>query len=368
MADISRIEPTQLPNGLWLDGNEYASENVEESSGVLSLVSGETDGYRVGPELDVGAISDVASSKLEWDSTGDVEVLAAVSEVSAQGSMRGDGVDDYINLGTLGSTGSEIETKGLQVSFWIKTTQTARRFVTGGILVDGDSMLFVPIINDSGADNLMSFYFRPHLLDGNRSTSIFEPNVTINDNQWHYVECGVSVGVTQFTMFLRVDGNEVADTASLASADFQYDFTLFAGNSRGTVGNWFLGNLYDFELKNSDGVIVRLPLDDPPGSETARDISGNNNNGAVIGATFDPNNPKQDIATNGQAMPGISRGDDLTGKKLYTQQRFNRDTTGDPSPTLTSLTAEVNGTGGAFSLINGGLIRSAHTQSNTMIR
>ena len=367
MAKVERIEPTQLPNGLWLDGNEYASENGEESSGVLSLVAGETDGYRVGPELDLSAISDVTNSKLEWTSSGDAEVLAAVSEVSANGSIRGDGVDDYINYHTLGNTGSDIVTKGIEITFWVKNFTTDKAALFGSSSRKSgdetqDSAFYLDINN--ALDNIRLVY---------RGTDSFVnittiTNTSINDDEWHFIKVTITPGASNMTLELHFDDLSDTSTYPLESKDFVNDFLILAHENRGSIENYSNCVMSYFKMSNADGIIVNSPLDDPPGSTTARDISGNNNDGTIVGASYSPDNPLLQAATNGQAIPGVTPGADLAGKKLYTQQRFSRDTTGDPSPTLTELKATVEGAGGALPLINGGLIRSAHTQSNTMIR
>ena len=383
MAKVERIEPTQLPNGLWLNGNEYASENVEESSGVLSLVTGETDGYRVGPELDLSAISDVGRSKLEWTSSGDVEVLAAVSEVSAQGCGDLDGIDDYYAVGT----GSQFALSSFSIFVRFRCTKKG---------VNGLHTIVSRQKDTSASGRNYTLWLSegsPFSAPANSAwldvgdtdgsiLSLFASDKDYLDGAWHTLLAIVDDSVK--TGYLYADG-ALRHTDSYTGSPYTGDSPTTIGRQASGVERFFLGNIYNCIIYSDvlslpdyqaliNGNIAdgnrqgHWPLDDSPGSTTARDLSGNNNNGTIIGASYSPDNPLLQQATNGQAIPGISVNDDLTGKKLYTQQRFNRDTTGDPSPTLTSLTAEVNGTGGAFSLINGGLIRSAHTQNNTMIR
>ena len=365
---IERIEPTQLPNGLWLDGNEYASENVEESSGVLSLVAGETDGYRVGPELDVGAISDVVSSKLEWTSSGDVEVLAAVSETSAQGSMSFDGVDDYVEVPH--STSYELN-KDTAITFWytwgdtgsfprilykgdfriIQNTTSPRVLrVAIGIGTSGDDIEYrIPGLTATDTFRFVALNFA--ISNGNTTITVYV------NGQYHDEETFTGIASTSNTPLV------FSHSGQFAYPDNIFDIRFYDGN----LSTQEISALYSG--KNvKDNLLGNWPLDDPPGSTTARDLSPNNNDGTIYGASYSPDNPLLQTATNGQAIPGVTPGADLTGKKLYTQQRLSRDTTGDPSPTLTEIKATVEEAGGALPLINGGLIRSAHTQNNTMIR
>ena len=368
MADISRIEPTQLPNGLWLDGNEYARENVEESSGVLSLETGETEGYRVGPELDVGAISKVKSSKLEWVSTGDVEVLAAVSEVSAQGSLEFDGEDDYVETSLLYDM-----TQPMTLGIWAK-------------VVDGSEVGdYIGFESDDAALSYAGTYIQRR--DGYtrfriRAGSILDvADNELNAQDWNFYCLTYPGGSNNGNAYINGINVSTINPGYRLGIDkpllFGWVLREFTNTpSRGSLSSalFYSSSLSDqqvLDIYNTTGNVLanvsgHWPLDDT--NSTARDISGNNNDGTIIGASHSPDNPLLQQATNGQAIPGVTPGDNLTSKKLYTQQRFNRDTTGDPSPTLTELKATVEGTGGALPLINGGLIRSAHTQNNTMIR
>ena len=370
MAKVERIEPTQLPNGLWLDGNEYASENVEESSGVLSLVTGETDGFRVGPELDLSAISDAGRSKLEWTASGDVEVLAAVSEVSAQGSMSFDGEDDYVDVDNAESllVGSD----KLTMMAWVYL-ESFDNFLPGiiGNDIGPDSVTLMSRVDDTTKEIVVHITSREQI----------RSNFLVSLNTWYRIVFTWNSDVGQK---LYINGS-LDNSRSTSVSELSSGGVLRIGDesNRGRFWDGLIGDvrLFTRDISSTEVVndyngiqidntslVAHYPLDDPPGSTTARDISGNNNDGTIYGATYNPDNPLLQQATNGQAIPGVSSGDNLTGKKLYIQQRLSRDTTGDPSPTLTELKATVEEAVGALPLINGGLIRSAHTQNNTMIR
>ena len=379
MAKVERIEPTQLPNGLWLDGNEYASENVEESSGVLSLETGETEGYRVSPELDVGAISDVGISKLEWTSSGDVEVSSILTQLDELPSITdADGADDGITFSSAPNLPGD-----QTVMVWANMQAFESNSEHGDWLISLRSQLegnrsFQIVYSGGGNAFRIGFWLSDDTSIGlDFSTS--QPSL----NTWYHLCYTFKSGE-----ILRVyqDGTLSESSATaLGPRNAATNMSFFRVTGWAANYNYLRANAKMAHVKMWNRVLTQSEIQhemyhDPDLTDTnlahwwplgkygAADQVGSLN-GTVTGAAVrDAETPLWRPATNLAAIPSVSVNDDLTGKYLHLRQDLSRDTTGDPSPTLTELKATVEEASGALPLINGGLIRSAHTQNNTMIR
>lgn len=337
---VENEEPNNLNNGEWLNGNEYYNDGLIDNSGSLELNTGITDGVRVSESYDLDLINNVINSKMEWDSTGDVEVLTAVSETSAQGSLYFDGVDDHVEVQNF----PKIKEKTIYCKF--KSRDISKDFARVVQRSDNDSYGFRIMLASGFVEFWDVFY-------GSTST---RADSIISENQWYEAIC-ISDGEGLYQLY--INGVLQTSTRTVSPSGSGSDLLWFGyvvgGEGPDTQkldGNISTILIYDRVLSSlelddirnnvfiSDGLIGGWPLDDT--NSTARDISGNNNNGTIIGATFSPDNPLLQVATNGQPIPGLNPGDNLQNKKLYLQQRLSRNVDTDPSPTLTNINVNIN--------------------------
>ena len=169
------------------------------------------------------------------------------------GNIVFDGVDDYVNCGTLGSYGSEMGTKGITLDFSFKSTYTAA-FKQFGTINTGNNTLLVINFNrdenDSYSAKKTSFSLRGNgaiYLIGAISTDIYTGDFFIvsitrqpNTNQVSfYVN-----GVLQTTLY----GSKTATPNTFSN--FEYPFAIGAINNRGTVTANLACNIPYFRIYN----------------------------------------------------------------------------------------------------------------------
>lgn len=189
-----------------------------------------------------------------------------------------DGVNDSVNVGTLGSFGSGISEGN--ISFWVRTTHTASRQDVFGSINDGNTVAFGAIV-PWDADYDVSLYVRDN--DGRRLIGYADSGV-LTDGEWHFVE--IYYRCSTNTIRISVDG--ISQTVDIgyqetpsAFANFEYDFVLGGVQNRGDVQLRFEGQLADVRIDDG-GRGGYWKFDEGSGS-TASDSSGNDNHGTLHG-------------------------------------------------------------------------------------
>jgi hypothetical protein len=192
--------------------------------------------------------------------------------------LQFDGVDDYVNVGTLGNFGSTIS--GGNISFDIKTTYTESRQDVLGSVNNGSATAFGVQLNYIQADDI-AFVIRDD--DGKRLWGVVN-STGLTDGEWHAV--GIHYQCSTNTIEISID--EVSRAVNYTDqqtpsrfSNFQYDIALGATNNRGTVQLYFEGVLTDITIDNG-GLGGHWKFDEGSGS-TAYDTSGNNNHGTLHG-------------------------------------------------------------------------------------
>jgi hypothetical protein len=189
----------------------------------------------------------------------------------AQGAGKAlefDGEDDYVDVGTLGSFGSELNSNYPSFSMWIKSSETDSLQAVLGTTNDkydtGGNLYHTHLSIDLNSDysyNVHAGYIFVKIRDEDNTAveGSVNTNTGITDGNWHHL--AVTIDNANNTIKVYVDNvlqtftyykQETPDNF----ANFQHELYLGAGNNRGSLSSCFTGILDDFRIWN-----VVLPAD-----------------------------------------------------------------------------------------------------------
>jgi len=191
--------------------------------------------------------------------------VTGASSITAQinGGLNGDGTDDVVDFGTLGSYGSGIAQDTF--AFWIKFSHSNLETIFGTFNDTDDTGLQIQLNSDFFENNdpgNIRFFLR----DQNRN--LLETglgNGNLNDGNWHRVVItfdspnnDVSIFVDGVSQTL-VDGSDLKREQSPSDfTDFEFPLTALARNVRGSIGQNFEGDVDELgffrEQKSSDWI------------------------------------------------------------------------------------------------------------------
>ncbi len=161
-----------------------------------------------------------------------------------------DGVDDYVDIGTLGSIGSNLNT-GVTVDFWIKTTSTITKTRVLGIAELANRWLIQ--LNQEIQGDIVVFL---QSNDGQEKLLYRTGYVGLNDGTWHHV--AIFVQASTNTAKIWINGNPIVGTYDKAIIGTMVDFSdsVYIGafhDMRGmneAKGPFFSGELDEIEFFN----------------------------------------------------------------------------------------------------------------------
>jgi hypothetical protein len=161
-----------------------------------------------------------------------------------------DGIDNFIDVGTMGSFGSTLV--NASVTLWLRTTQTTKSQVFGTVS-DGTSTLMIFSINMKENTAEVEDSLRPNIRDEDAVETKGDVIVpTFNDGTWHMVTI---VYKNSSDIDLYFDG--VEQTFNVLNggptdnmADFQYGLLIGANNQRGTPTNFTDVDIDEFRISN----------------------------------------------------------------------------------------------------------------------
>ena len=333
MAEKTFTNPT---DEAW-DVNLAWEDTEVDGSGDLAVVSEESEGWRASNGWDPELGDVVDSSLVEWTATGDAGGEVAVSDTDPT-SLEGDGVDDFVNLNPPDLT----DVTSLTYEAWFKPKSFPNHNPVLQFGTLGSTFAF---------DNFMTV----------RSDGEFVGTVRNNDDTRPWVSSGAGfVTLDQWqhgavvwdgsTVKVYLDGVEVASESLSGTVTAANDFYIlrlaqnYADMYVSDVRVWNVArtqteiqdNMYTQLSGDEAGLVHLYKLDEGTGT-TATDSAGTND-GTITGASWtDGESPLYRPATSGEPIPGISQGDDLSGKKLYGRQLLN-----DGAATMQSFTLQVS--------------------------
>ena len=173
------------------------------------------------------------------------------------GSFDFDATDDNVNVGTLGNLGSSIESNGLTMSAWIKTTNdNAIKYVGGGWSVSTFIRGFGWTVHQSSVGSFSKGATR--IIMGNDITAsvkqvYYDGDANFYDGNWHYLTAVMPPSTTAGAIYL--DGTALAGGTSGSpgtTSDFTRDFRIGArDNGEGSISGFWLGSIDEFRISNS---------------------------------------------------------------------------------------------------------------------
>jgi len=179
-----------------------------------------------------------------------------------ENGLKFNGVDDYINLGTMGDFGDKLDSHETTILSVLSTTQTVSQVLCGqGNNTGNDTVLQININRDavSGTDNLGYIYYR--LRDENDAARTYQAsyNTGITDGNIHLLAC-VIYRQSPGKIFLDGESLSLSEINSfnvVYTANFTDGFTVGALNWKGVIGTngFFKGNFLSYIIY-SDIVFV----------------------------------------------------------------------------------------------------------------
>ncbi len=302
------------------------------------------------------SVGTVGSSKVSWAATGDAGAEVAVSETDPT-SVYFDGVDDDISV--TADSGLVASSYTWEVWFRLLSDGSSNNYINILSMAAGnDTRIMEMWVADGEAfgspDGLL--YFRIADETGSTIANVIDDSQNYRDGEWHHIGAIWESGLQE----LVVDGQSVGSNTTDITAPHQHSTAyLRIGWASDVVADnrYFEGNLSEvrlwgaartvneiadnryMQLSGSEtGIIGLWKLDEGTGSTAEDSASSPGNDGTITGASWaDGESPLYLSATNGESIPGVSQGDDLTGLKLYGRQLLHS-----TNATMQSFTLEVS--------------------------
>ena len=191
------------------------------------------------------------SGEPAWDTT---DVPFAVSG-SAPNSVDFDGSNDFINIGTLGNFGTNLDTSTSTITCWVKSSTTTAILCVMGEVNTGPTTIFQLNLNLSPVDavTIAAGKITVTRRDEDTISQIkgVNSNTGITNGNWHHLVWVQSHNSCQ----IWIDGinQTIYDfTTGLADnmANFEFNMYIGAQNNRGTTANSVDGLMTEFAIFN----------------------------------------------------------------------------------------------------------------------
>lgn len=198
-----------------------------------------------------------------------------------------DGSQNYVDLGPMGSFGSNLG-NGFYCKFLIKTTSTA--VGVSGMDYTGTHHNVIQLAFNIGSSS-GSGKLRLYITDNNNNwfgNAVNSPTISFNDGSVHTLE--FIANIVAKTLIVNIDGvsqtvtNIVNNTLS-TFVNFPEAFYIGAQKSDAGVNSFFACILDNFQIGTSSAVLYgNYAMNDGPGATTIIDSSGNGNTGTLNGS------------------------------------------------------------------------------------
>ena len=149
------------------------------------------------------------------DNTDDLSVAGKIST-----ALDFNGIDDNVDIGTMGSFGSSLEL-GYSISFWVKTTETAFTSPIGVFEATSGNPGFVIDFNYGTGVDIGKFRVFMRDKDNNALAAHTTNDENFRDGAWHHIVATVK-GTTN-TVVLYLDGSSVGVTHSVTNTPDNFD-------------------------------------------------------------------------------------------------------------------------------------------------
>ena len=185
------------------------------------------------------------------DATGNPYTNQHDATGKINGALLFDGVDDYINIGTMGDFGSNMN--NVTIAVWVKTT-VATKSSLYGIFNDGynTALNFNVSANSNGYDayGRLQIYMRDE--NNSRISGAVDYDTGIADGNWHFLVATVQKSLGQINFFVDNSHQTTTYGGSVGTgtdfANFQYDVFLGACSKPDGASKFFAGSLDNFMI------------------------------------------------------------------------------------------------------------------------
>lgn len=160
-----------------------------------------------------------------------------------------DGIDDYVDVGTLGSFGSDMDS-GFTMECWLRWDHSNVEDAAGTVN-DGTSVILQlrvnADVNGASSAGRVSLQIRENGVDQNNRAS---DRNDLNDGQWHHIVFTWDGALTTPDIYVDgvLDNGAGRNDDASSTSSFDYGFALGATNVRGTIADHFTGDMDEFAL------------------------------------------------------------------------------------------------------------------------
>lgn len=233
----------------------------------------------------IKGVSSVISTSISLTESIIKSVARTITDNSLSG-LRFDGTQNYINLGTLGSLGSNAGS-GLYVKFDIITTQTTP-FGFGEYNLFTESLYITLNLN---ASEVTSNHALNLVFEGNNNNffvaGVNSPTISFNDGFRHTLE--FELLPASGSLVVRIDGVPQTVTVTRHDGGYTYgnfasDFYMGARNNNGSPISFMNATIDNFAIGTSaNNIFANYKFDEGSGTTTA-DATGNGNTATLSGS------------------------------------------------------------------------------------
>jgi len=240
--EITQTEVTELYNSG--NGKQLTPTSIVQSGLVLNLDASRTSSY-----IGTGTTwTDISGNGNNGTLTN-----GPVFGTASGGEITFDGVDDYVNCGTLGNFGSSLSTNSITMEFAFKSSYTAgiKQF---GIINSGSATLLCVNFNRDENDNYSAGKTTFSLRDNSGLTLGVSMNANIYSNSYFIVSVSRNISNNQVKFYVNgvpvnvTVGGSGYNSNPVSFSNFQYPFVIGAINNRGSITNYLNSSIPFFRI------------------------------------------------------------------------------------------------------------------------
>jgi hypothetical protein len=276
-----------LPYG-W-DGATYRPLKVDDEGRMIGVMKGQADvkwglrGWWKFVAAEGTTIKDYSGYGYNGSAFSGVEAEAKYVGGVINQALQFDGVDDYVDCGTLDTYGSELSTKAMTVfEGWIKSSVTDTVMMPIGISNNLDNTTIMLALNEGWpagvSAGIIGVFLRDK--DGLALTGKVNYNTGITDGDWHHLTVNINGPSDEVKVYVDTQLQTFTydtQTTPVNVTDFEFSWFIGANDGRGTANNFFGGlldeiRIYDRAL-SQDEINWRYAQTDPTNPKPTRMIA-----------------------------------------------------------------------------------------------
>ncbi len=179
---------------------------------------------------------------------------------SAFGGVDLDGTDGFVDIGTMGNFGTDLDTSHFIFSCWFNSSNTTQIMTLCGTTNDGSNTAIQVLLNTQNGSTVNAHDIRLFRRDEDAQARGFYFTYTdgVCDGNWHHIAVSMDDD-SGYVAYL--DGVTKVGTATNSDipdnmANFQYAMYIGATNNRGVTVNPFDGEITDVSFFSKAGILT----------------------------------------------------------------------------------------------------------------